>query len=43
MKLVRLVANGSNQFNNDINSDLTLKPYSQIALLNGNFQKKAKN
>lgn len=42
MKLVRLVANGSNQFNNDINSDLTLKPYSQIALLNGNFQKKSK-
>jgi hypothetical protein len=42
MKLVRLVANGTNQFNNDINSDLTLKPYSQIALLNGNFQKKSK-
>ncbi len=42
MKLIRLVANGTNQFNNDINADLTLKPYSQIALLNGNFQKKSK-
>ncbi len=42
MKLVRLVANGTNQFNNNINADLILKPYSQIALLNGNFQKKSK-
>ena len=42
MKLIRLVANGTNEFNNDINSDLVLKPYSQIALLNGNFQKKSK-
>ena len=39
MKLVRLYADNTNEFNNTFNSDFTLKPNSQIALLNGNFQK----
>ena len=39
MKLVRLYADNTNEFNNTFNADFTLKPNSQIALLNGNFQK----
>ena len=39
MKLVRLYADNTNEFNNTFNAEFTLKPNSQIALLNGNFQK----